>query len=240
MLISEKKQFDIWSKDLSIPIPAIDIVIFTIYKNELCLVLLKHDVDWKTSYVLPGWIIAKWYTLEENFDDILERKTGIKWVYKEQLYTFWDPIRDSRWHVISIAYYALVSIDNFFSKVDFTKVSIVKYSEINENNIWFKDKKIWFDHLNIIKYAKQRLEWKLEYTNISREILPEKFKMSDLQNIYEIINTKTYDRRNFSKKILSLWIIFDTWEKDKTTNRPAKLFSFLDDKIKIIEDNSLI
>jgi hypothetical protein len=44
MLISEKKQFDIWSKELSIPIPAIDIVIFTVYKDELCLVLLKEEI----------------------------------------------------------------------------------------------------------------------------------------------------------------------------------------------------
>jgi hypothetical protein len=32
--------------------------------------------------------VARGFTLEENFDDILKRKTGIEGVYKEQLYTF--------------------------------------------------------------------------------------------------------------------------------------------------------
>jgi hypothetical protein len=45
MLISKEKQFDIWSQELSIPIPAIDIVIFTVYQNELCVVLLKQDFE---------------------------------------------------------------------------------------------------------------------------------------------------------------------------------------------------
>jgi hypothetical protein len=53
MLIPEQKQFDIWSPELTIPIPAIDVVIFTLYQNELCVVLLKYETDEKVSYILP-------------------------------------------------------------------------------------------------------------------------------------------------------------------------------------------
>lgn len=240
MLIPENKQFDIWSEDLTIPIPALDIVIFTLYQNELCVVLLKHELDGKISYILPWWIIAKWFSLEENFDNILERKTGIKWVYKEQLYTFWSPWRDKRWHTISISYFALVWMNNFLQNVDLTKVAIMKYKDLTSENIWFKEKKIGTDHYEIIKYAKQRLEWKLEYTNVAKEILPEKFKMSQLQSIYEIIIGKTYDKRNFQKKIFSLHILKETWEFDKTSNRPAKLYEFMDGELKIVEKNSFV
>lgn len=228
MLIDNKKFTDIWAKDFSIPVLALDIVIFTIYKWELCTVLTKMkewDFEW---YAIPGWIVARWYSLEENFDSILERKTGITGVYKEQLYTFWDPKRDTRWHVVAVCYYALVSVDTFLNKVDFTKVDIVKVNDL-------KNVKLFYDHEKIIQYAKQRLEWKIEYTNVAKEILPQKFKLSDLQKVYEIILWEEIDKRNFQKKIFTLDIIEETWEKDKSTNRPAKLYKFKDKNLKIVE-----
>jgi hypothetical protein len=43
MLIPENKQFDIWSDELTIPILALDIVIFTIYMGELCVIVSKVE-----------------------------------------------------------------------------------------------------------------------------------------------------------------------------------------------------
>ncbi len=228
-LIPETKFKDIWNHDFTIPIPALDIVIFTIYRWEVCVVLLKRD-DWQcnTVYALPWWIVTSWFSLEENFDSILERKTWITWVYKEQIYTFWDPKRDNRWHTLSIVYLALIWVDRFLNQVDFTKVEIVKYSDID--NI-----KLWFDHLDIIKYTKQRLRWKMEYTNIAKDILKEEFRISQLQEVYEIVLWKKFDKRNFQKKIFKLNMIKETWNIDKTTNRPAKLYSFVDKNVKIYE-----
>ncbi len=233
MLIPENKQFDIWSDDLTIPILALDIVIFTIYMGELCVVVSKVQENNEFWYAIPWWIVAKWFDLEKNFDEILKRKTGIEGVYKEQLYTFWDPKRDPRGHVVAVCYYALVQVDSFLTKVDFTKVDILKYKDLAKN-------KIFYDHFKIIQYAKQRLEWKLEYTNIAVQILPKQFKMSQLQGIYEIITGKSYDKRNFQKKIFSLWILKDTWELDRSTNRPAKLYMFLEQNIKILEENGVV
>lgn len=233
MLIPENKQFDIWWKNLTIPVLALDIVIFTIYNDELCIVTQKMNENSNYGNALPWWIVAKWFSLDENFDDILLRKTGIKWVYKEQLYTFWDPKRDDRWHVVAVCYYALVRVDNFLTNVDFTKVDIIKFSDLDKI-------KLFYDHNNIVKYAKQRLEWKLEYTNIANQILPKSFRMSQLQHIYEVITWKTYDKRNFQKKILSLNILKETWELDRSTNRPAKLYEFINNDIQIIENNSLV
>jgi 8-oxo-dGTP diphosphatase len=75
----------------------------------------------------------------------------------------------------------------------------------------------------------------MEYTNVAKEILPKKFKMSELQKVYEIITGKEIDKRNFQKKIFSLDIIKETGEKDKSTNRPAKLYTFKDQELKIVE-----
>ena len=97
----------------------------------------------------------------------------------------------------------------------------------------FKDKKVGSDHLDIIKYAKQRLKWKLEYTNIAKDMLPKNFRMSQLQEIYEIVLWEKIDKRNFWKKIFKLNMIEETWELDKSTNRPAKLYNFIDTELKI-------
>ncbi len=235
-LINNAAQTDIWSEKLSIPIPAMDIVIFTVYMWELCVVLLKHELDGKNSYILPGWIISAWFNLEENFDNILKRKTGISWVYKEQLYTFWEPNRDKRWHTLSLSYIAIVRSEVILKQADLTRVAIVKYNDLNENNTGFRKENVWGDHLDITRYAKQRLIWKFEYTNVAKWILDESFRMSQLQDLYEIIfPNKTFDKRNFQKRIIKLGLLEETGELDRTTNRPAKLYRFKDEDIQFYQ-----
>lgn len=229
MLIPQEQQFDIWGQELTIPILALDIVIFTVYKDELCVLVTKREEYWEHGYSLPGSIVAKWHTLEDNFDEMLERKTGITWVYKEQLYTFGDNVwRDPRGHVIAIAYYALVKAENFLSQVDFTQVDIVTVDQ-------FQKLKIFYEHDKIFKYALKRLKGKLGYTDIVKELLPEKFRISQMQKMYELILGRKLDKRNFQKKIFSLKIISDTGEKDRTTNRPAKLYRFENKRVKVID-----
>ncbi len=82
---------------LPVPIPALDVVIFTIYRDELCVVLTAPShANAKGRNVLPGSILTSGLSLEDSFDKILQEKTGITGVYKEQLATFGDPHRDSR------------------------------------------------------------------------------------------------------------------------------------------------
>lgn len=236
-LVNKDKFVDIWSPEMTVPIPALDIVIFTLYKGELCVVLIKSSINWEACYTLPWWIVAKWYSLEQNFDSILERKTWIKWwIYKEQLYTFGDPERDARGHTITVIYFALISTNVFIKDVDFTKVELLKYADIismtfdQESPISFG-----YDHKEIIVYARQRLKWKLEYTNIAKDMLGESFRISQLQEIYEMVLNEKIDKRNFQKKIFKLKMLKETGKLDRSTNRPAKLYSFVDKELKVYE-----
>jgi len=229
MLIPQEQQFDIWWKELTIPILAIDVVIFTVYKWELCVVVTKREEFGEHGYSLPGSIVNRGYTLEENFDHMLERKTGITGVYKEQLYTFGDNVeRDPRGHVVAVAYYALVKAENFLTQVDFTQVDIVTIEQFR----WLK---VFYEHEKIVEYALTRLKGKLGYTDIVKELLPKKFRISQMQKMYELILGRELDKRNFQKKIFSLKILEDTGEKDKSTNRPAKLYTFSGKRIKFID-----
>lgn len=224
-----KKQFSENIFWLSIPVLAIDIVIFTIYHDKLCVVMTTREKEpEKGKLIIPGWVMKSWFSLEENFDDILLRKTWIKWIYKEQLYSFWDADRDARWHIVSIAYYAIVDKDNFLKDADFTKIQLVEYDKLSSAEIGF-------DHRNIIEYAKKRLNWKLEYTNIAKNILPAKFTLTQLQNIYETILGNPVDKRNFRKKILWLGILSETWEFEKVRSNMARLYEFKDKGLKIVD-----
>jgi 8-oxo-dGTP diphosphatase len=215
--------------NLSIPVLAVDIVLLTLYKDQLCVVLVPGRNEWAHGKLtLPGGIISRWETLDEAADRILYRDTNIRKVYKEQLYTFSWPDRDERWDVISCAYYTLVWARAFLSEIDLLKVSLVPYTQISKDTVAY-------DHADIIAYAYQRLKWKMEYTDVVKSILPEKFTLRELQEVYETIFDKSFDKRNFRKKILSLDMLTETPEYDtENSKRPAKLYKFSGHELKII------
>lgn len=214
---------------LSIPVLAVDIVLFTIYKDQLCVVLVPGRHEWaEGKMTLPGGIIGRGETLEEAADRILKRDTNISDVYKEQLYTFSAKNRDNRGDVISCSYYTLVGTQAFLSQIDLTKVSLVPYAQISRDTVAY-------DHAEIIQYAYQRLNWKMEYTNVAKSILPERFTLRELQHVYETVFGHAFDKRNFRKKILSLNMLAETSEFDtENSKRPAKMYEFTDAELKII------
>ncbi|EKE27122.1 MAG: Nudix hydrolase [uncultured bacterium (gcode 4)] len=218
--------------DLTAPSIIIDIVIFTIYKEKLCIILVNKIIEWKNYYILPEWYVRKGYTLEENFDDILRHRTWIEWVYKEQLHTFWDTYRpDSNSHFVSISYFALINKNKFLKDVDLTKINIIEYNNIDKVDIWY-------DHKNIIKFARQRLKFRLEHTTISKDILPPKFTLSQMQKTYEIIFWEELDKRNFRRNVEQLKIIKFTWEYDKiSSNRPAKIYEFTNKDLQYLNED---
>ena len=179
---------------------------------------------------LPGGMLRSGEGLDAAFDRILLTKTGLSGIYKEQLVTIGNPERDSRGHVISIVYYALVDAQVLLTSIDLTRVRLVPIHETQTSSV------MAYDHAQIIAYARQRLEWKMEYTNISQNILPARFSLSRLQEAYEIIFGRPFDKRNFRKKILSGHMLRETDEFDReSSNRPAKLYEFADKELKIVE-----
>ena len=206
----------------------VDNVIFTIINEKLQVLLVSRPIEpFKDLWTLPGWFVLESETLEEAAYRKLEEKTSVKNIYLEQLYTFSDVKRDPRWRVISTAYMAIVARENLLVK---SWTWDIKFFPVNTLP------KLWFDHKNVIEYAIKRLKRKLEYTNLAQYILPEKFTLTQLQNVYKIVMNQDFDVRNFRKKINKLWILQETWEKEIWNKyRPAKLFKFSNKDIEIID-----
>ncbi len=205
--------------DFDQPSVTADIVIFTIKENELNVLLVKRDVEpFKDKWALPGGFVRIDESLEEAAKRELVEETGVKDVYLEQLYTFGDVKRDPRGRVITVAYMALIN-----SK----EITLSASTDAKETS-WFPIKKIpplAFDHKKILTYALKRLRWKFEYTSVAFSLLPDEFTISQIQKIYEIVFDKEFDKRNFSKKILSLNILEEKGIKKDVSHRPPMMYS---------------
>jgi 8-oxo-dGTP diphosphatase len=143
--------------------------------------------------------------------------------YLEQLYTFTKVDRDPRGRTITIAYYALVNPAKFEIAAD-TDASHVQWVPVEEA----LKLKLGFDHNSILEYALTRLRNKIKYEPIGFDLLPEKFKLSDLHKLYETILNVNLDLGNFYKKIQSYKILTQTKEVSKApgVGRKGRLYQF--------------
>ncbi|MFB0561089.1 MAG: NUDIX domain-containing protein [Candidatus Lokiarchaeia archaeon] len=203
----------------------VDVCIFAIKDDNLKVLLIRRSIPpYKGVWTLPGAFVRKEEILEEASIRVLKEKAGIyENLYLEQLYTYGEIKRDPRGRVITIAYFALVDPEKI---------------KISENAAWhsvYKLPTLAFDHKKIVKYAHQRLKYKMEYTAIALDILPELFTLTELQNVYELVLGEKLDKRNFRKKIASMGIVKPTDKYKLGVHRPARLYTFKKDvKIKKI------
>jgi len=203
------------------PAVTVDVVIFSVREDDLKVLLIRRrSWPFPDMWAIPGGFVHMDESLEDAAKRELFAETGLRDVYLEQLYTFGDVRRDPRGRVITVVYFALI---------DSTRLE-ARAANDAERVGWFSVYQLpplAFDHERILHYALTRLRGKLSYTNIAFRLLPERFTLRALQDIYEIILHRKLDKRNFRKKILSTGILRATNEtKMEGTHRPARLYEF--------------
>lgn len=218
------------SKELKFAVLAVDVVVFTVLKDQLHVLVIKiGDGDFKGYWAVPGGMVLPNESLEDAFDRHLRTKTNIDHIYCEQLYTFGRIDRDPRGRVVSVAYMALIPPNNLALK------TTDKYEAITWMPVTALPQ-LAYDHNEIVDTAVERLMAKLEYTNVVYSLLPEEFSLSQLQAIYEIILGRVLDKRNFRKKVLSLGLITKLDKKKfGEPNRPAQLFRFREKQPQMVD-----
>lgn len=216
------------------PSVTVDVVIFSLVEEDLQVLLIKRQAaPFANSWAIPGSFVKIDESLEEAAVRALVDETGVTDVYTEQLYTFGSPARDPRTRVITIAYFALVPHDAIQHKA----------GRDTAETAWFAIDKLpslAFDHTEIVEYAHQRLQYKLEYTSVGFQLLPDVFTLTELQKAYEIILTEKLDKRNFRRKILSAGVLEETGKKKKDgEGRPAMLYRYKEDAIAEVKTRRL-
>ena len=122
------------------------------------------------------------------------------------------------------AYYALVKLSDYRPHGD-TDARDAAWFSVDEAV------DLAFDHECILAVARERLRNKVRYEPIGFELLPPKFTLTELQQVYETVLERSLDKRNFRKKILSLNVLdtLDEIQKD-VMHRAARLYRFNPEK----------
>lgn len=210
---------------------AVDIVVFTVVERALKVLLsLRPRAPFKDRWALPGGIVGAEESADEAAKRELEAKTGVRGVFLEQLYTFSEPERDPRNRVISIAYYALVAADRLADhggtrESRWFDVGIDAEQRLQTEGA---DPSLAFDHERILKTAIDRIRGKLAYAPIGFQLLPERFTLTDIQQIYEAILGHAIDKRNFRAKLLKSGLVREVNAYRTGAHRPARLYTFID------------
>lgn len=200
---------------------AVDCIIFGFDGTQLKALLIKRGFEpEKGKWSLMGGFVGKNENADEAATRILNQLTGMTDIYMEQLYTFTEVDRDYAGRVVSIAYFALINIADYSEQL-----------QLEHEAKWFPLTRIpalIFDHKKMVAKAKERLQQKVASHPIGFELLPTKFTLPQLQSLYEAIYETPLDKRNFTKKMLSLGILNKLDEKEKESSRKGAFYYVFD------------
>ncbi|GAB3917433.1 NUDIX hydrolase [Larkinella terrae] len=198
---------------------ALDSIIFGFDGESLKILLVKRGVEEKTWSLMGGWLQPD-ESLGQAASRILFELTGLTNVYLEQLHAFGEPNRDPIVRTVSVAYFSLVKIADYDSKIS---------GDFQAH--WFSIydlPPLLFDHGDMVDLAIKRLRYKAAQHPIGFELLNEKFTIPQLKKLYDAIYNTEFDKRNFSRKILSTNLLIKLPEKQKGFSRRGAFFYTVD------------
>lgn len=201
---------------------SVDCIIFGFDQGELKLLLLKRNFEPAMGkWSLMGGFVQDNESVDDAAKRVLKELTGLEDVFMEQVGTFGDIKRDPGERVISVAYYALVNVNEYDR-------GLVQ----QHNAYWIKIDELpplIFDHPEMIAKARELMKHQASDNPISFNLLPELFTLTQLQNLYEAIYGEQMDKRNFRKRVAMMDFIEKTDFIDKSgSKRGAYLYKFND------------
>jgi len=200
---------------------AVDCIIFGFDGKDMKLLLIKRGFEPAIDkWSLMGGFLRENETLDQAAHRILHQLTGLKGVYLEQFQAFSDLKRDPEERTVSVAYMALIDIHSYEKQI-----SDQYHAE------WFllsKKPRLIFDHNRMVKLALRALRYKAALHPILFELLPAKFTVPQLQTLYESVYDTRFDKRNFTRKLMSTRLFIKLKGKDKSNSKKGAFYYKLD------------
>ncbi|MBT0586292.1 NUDIX hydrolase [Alteromonas oceanisediminis] len=199
----------------------VDNLIFAVENGNLKVLLVKYS----EGLAADKWgLIGHWVQEDENLDSaavrVVKTITGVDNLYLDQLAAFGNVDRYPIRRTITVVYYSLVRME---------ETCVVPKNDRSQCQ-WFDVRKLpelMFDHRHIMDKGLARLQYKVRHEPIGFNLLPEKFTLLQLQEIYEAILNKKFDKPNFRRKILKMNFLIDCKEKQtNVAHRAASLYRF--------------
>lgn len=200
---------------------SIDCVVFGLHKGRLKVLTVEYGQGPHSGcWALPGG----WVRVDESIDSAAARHlkdlTGLNDIYLQQLQAFGDVNRVQESRIVTIAYYALVRQEDFAIVVGNT-TSDVQWRDLEE------PRNLIFDHEDILQLALVSLRHRVRHEPIGFNLLPQKFTLLQLQELYEAILNVKLDKPNFRRKMIKMKLLTPCGEKQKhVAHRAAELYHF--------------
>ncbi len=212
---------------------AVDCIIFGYDGQDLKLLVIQRGFEpFKGKWSLVGGFVLENESAEDAASRVLKDLTGLDGLYMEQLHAFTDVDRDSVERTISIAYFALIDIQKY-------------KQQINEgfHPVWFpinEYPELIFDHAKFVELAKEKLRYKAALHPLLFELLPPKFTMPQLQNLYQCVYNVDFDKGNFNRKLLSTNLLVKLKDKDKLNSKKGAFYYKVNSKKYNADFNSFL
>jgi len=199
---------------------SVDCLIFGFSEGKIKTLLIRRSIEpFKNRWAIPGDLVYPDEDLPLAAERILRELTGLTNVHMHQAHTFGSPSRHPQGRVITIAYYALVRIEELSIKAS-SWADEVRWEPVLEVG------NLAFDHNEILEATFDRLNKQLSIEPICFELLPEKFTLNEFQQLFEYSKGIPFDKANFRKKIKGIPLVKHTEKQINVKHRPANLFSF--------------
>lgn len=203
---------------------AADCIVFGFKDKELHILLTRRPVEpMAGEWSLMGGFVSESESLEDAAKKVLFDYTQQKGIYMEQVNAYGSIDRDTGGRVISVAFYALVRLEEFDTslaqKFDARWINIKELPHLV------------FDHNKMVEDALTLLRFKVSMQPIIFRFFDKKFTLPALQDLYEAIYQRETDKRNFRKKLTSMNILDKLDIKDTlSSKRGAFYYVFNQDK----------
>ena len=198
---------------------SVDCVIFGFDENKLKVLLIRSDLKkFKGLWSLLGDLVDPQEELDSAATRILKARTGLDDVYMEQVRTFGCLERHPAGRVVTVAYYSLINIQHHKLQITDNELHWHDINDIQE---------LAFDHKKILDISYEQLKRRVQEHPLAFSLLPKKFSLRELQNVYEAILDTKMDRRNFRKKFFAMDFLVDIDQMEQDVpHRPGKLYNF--------------
>jgi 8-oxo-dGTP diphosphatase len=210
----------------------------SVWEGQVWAIVVPRRVGPSSSrWELPYGRLRVGEPLDSAAQRVLEAEAAVKDVFLEQLYTFGEPHRDPRGHILAVAYYALI---------DGSRLQAARSagsSEVGRVHVPWSGEAggpvdlvagngrrlgLAFDHADILGLAIKRIRGKLNYAPIGFQLLPRRFTLLELQRIHEAILARPVNKDSFRRRMLASGLLKATGRREADVDhRPAELYRFV-------------
>ncbi len=215
------------------PSIAVDLILTSVVDGAPAVLLHRRgEPPFAGAWALPGGFVGIGESLDAAARRVLGEKARMDAAYLEQLYTFGAVDRDPRMRIVSVAYSALLPADRFATAPGLTLARVTAHEgEPVSSMVEGVPVPLAFDHAAMLDLAIRRLRGKLDWSAVAFALLPERFTLRALQDVYEAILGRPLNKPAFRRRLIDSGRIAATGERETGASfRPAELYRYIGER----------